>query len=309
MFSLFERGPTPLELYGKLPIARDYLRIGAANGAGAALRDWMDRSFSQPHGGSGVPVLPGTTAFLLGEPKDAPILGLIRPSSDAGGLRPFPFALFVEHRRKPLLADLAGDAGRARALWNELERAYAEHANHRDAQSYLGAMRARAYEPERIAPAGQDAIDFAAWRRALDGDSGADRLLGALEALRTLSRGSYDGPVRTPLVHGMSAVAQTHAWWTALCECGLAKRDATPNLLFTRPFADASASHAAFAVFFRRFPTTEQVAWLSAPATDRALGPGDLCPPRPCVAPAEPSPEHAAPLASSVRALLLSLRA
>lgn len=312
MFSFFTSGPKPLQLYGKLKIAKDYLRIGASESAGLALRDWMDRAFSQPAGGASVASLPGPLAFVLGGSADAPLLGVIRPSSDTGGLRPFPFALFVEHRRKALLADLESGGGRALALWDELERAFAEHEQHRDAQSFLTAMRSRSLDLERIAARRAEAIDFGAWSDALAPASERDGLAQLLTALRALGRQSYDGPLRLPLVHGMASLPQGHAWWVALRECALVPRDAPPVVflpIFRAP-ESASApvvSSPACAVFFRKLPTPEQAQWLSAPQADRALAPGDLCSARACVARPGPAPEHAPALAESLRAALLKL--
>lgn len=308
MFSFFAKGPEPLQLYGKLPIAKDYLRIGAAEGAGLALRDWMDRAFSPSAGAANAPGLAGALAFALGDSAAPPLLGIIRPSSDTGGLRPFPFALFVEHRRKALLQDLESGAGQSLALWQELERAVAEHSQHRDAQSFLTEMRGRSLDVERIAPARAEAIDFAAWRNALNAAPDKDFLSELLATLRGLGRQAYDGPIRLPLVHGMPSVAQTQAWWIALRECALVRRDAPPTVFLPAPSV-AAGSMAAFAVFFRKPPTPEQAPWLRAPESNQALAAGDLSPARVCTAPAQPAPEQAPPLADSLRALLLSQRA
>lgn len=312
MFSFFSAGPRPLQLYGKLPIAKDYLRIGASEGAGLALRDWMDRTFSQPAGGAGPPSLAGPMAFVLGGAADAPLLGVIRPSSDTGGLRPFPFATFVEHRRKTLLQDLESGAGRALAIWDELERAFTEHVQHRDAQSFLTAMRGRSLDLERIAAQRAETVDFTAWRQALEAEPNQNALDKLLTALRALGRQSYDGPLRLPIVRGMASVAQGHAWWLALRDCGLAARDTPPTVFLpaSNSAESAAPTHvrgAAFAVFFRKLPTPEQASWLRAPVPDHALAPGDLCSARACIADAAPASEHALALSDSLRAALSKL--
>ncbi len=96
------RGPRTVELpvsaYGKLPIYKDFLRHGLAGAEAQALKKWLDRGISKywaaneayrdseirPH------------AFLLGFPATGrQVLGYLWGSHDQGGLRRFPFVLFV----------------------------------------------------------------------------------------------------------------------------------------------------------------------------------------------------------------------
>jgi hypothetical protein len=83
-----------LQLYGKLPLAKDYLRIGCGDGAGRDLREWLDRTFGT---GRDQLVLHEPLRFI-GQGEKEPLQGILWPSSDAGGLRLFPFTLFVERR-------------------------------------------------------------------------------------------------------------------------------------------------------------------------------------------------------------------
>ena len=46
MLSRFRKEVASVELYGKLPIAKDYLRIGCGEGAGLAFRDFLDQAIS-----------------------------------------------------------------------------------------------------------------------------------------------------------------------------------------------------------------------------------------------------------------------
>ena len=43
-FDRFRRESPQLQLYGKLPLAKDYLRVGASKGAGLDLRDWLQHN-------------------------------------------------------------------------------------------------------------------------------------------------------------------------------------------------------------------------------------------------------------------------
>ncbi|HVR11184.1 MAG TPA: TagF domain-containing protein [Thermoanaerobaculia bacterium] len=85
--------------YGKLPVYKDFLRLGMSGGEAQAFRQWLDRGFSRfweadevcsahhPIAGHG---------FVLGW-SGAPgrLAGCLWGSHDQGELRRFPFALFV----------------------------------------------------------------------------------------------------------------------------------------------------------------------------------------------------------------------
>src|SRR5262245_31500865 len=107
MFSFLRSETAGVELYGKLPLAKDYLRVGCGEGSGLALREWLDRAFSGAADSVHPPQLAYPMRFVTGDALGAPLSGCAWPSSDAGGLRKFPFALFVERKRKPLVEDLA----------------------------------------------------------------------------------------------------------------------------------------------------------------------------------------------------------
>ena len=66
MLNRFRKEIAPIELYGKLPIAKDYLRIGGGTGAGIALRDWLDQGFSSRVERGAVPTLAWPGRFLIG---------------------------------------------------------------------------------------------------------------------------------------------------------------------------------------------------------------------------------------------------
>lgn len=93
-----KRVELPLGIYGKLNFYKDFLRANATGPEATAFRAWLDRGFSRfweadaasreadlpPHG------------FLLHLPgTDGAVLGRMRGSHDAGGLRRFPLVLFV----------------------------------------------------------------------------------------------------------------------------------------------------------------------------------------------------------------------
>jgi type VI secretion system ImpM family protein len=88
----------PLQAYGKLPIYKDFISIGLTDPGAREFRQWLDRGFSYrwaeneqyrdteipPHG------------FLLRLPESRScVAGVLWGSSDEGGLRRFPFTVFV----------------------------------------------------------------------------------------------------------------------------------------------------------------------------------------------------------------------
>lgn len=86
-----------LSAYGKLPAARDFVWHNCPDGSRRAFRAWLDSA------GPLLSAIPGWSRLLFKfrpMPGEAPLLGVVWPSSDAGGLRPFPFALFSEGDRR-----------------------------------------------------------------------------------------------------------------------------------------------------------------------------------------------------------------
>ena len=65
MLSRFRREIAAVELYGKLPIAKDYLRVGGGEESGLALRDWLDRGFSPTSDAEHRPLLAWPGRFVL----------------------------------------------------------------------------------------------------------------------------------------------------------------------------------------------------------------------------------------------------
>src|SRR5262249_35408807 len=98
----------PLQAYGKLPIYKDFISVGLTEPGAREFRQWLDRGFSYrwaenaeyrdaeipPHG------------FLLRLPESKGcVAGALWGSSDSGGLRRFPFALFLNFAPSQAAAD------------------------------------------------------------------------------------------------------------------------------------------------------------------------------------------------------------
>lgn len=88
----------PICAYGKLPVYKDFIRHRIAGGEAEAFRRWLDRGISrQWHETEECRAHRIEPHCLLIHPGSGSktILGYLWGSSDEGGLRAFPFALFV----------------------------------------------------------------------------------------------------------------------------------------------------------------------------------------------------------------------
>lgn len=88
----------PLYAFGKLPVYKDFISAGLTDDASREFRDWLSNGFSKYWSTrddcrpAGIPL----HAFLLRLPESRKVAaGALWGSSDQGGLRKFPFALFT----------------------------------------------------------------------------------------------------------------------------------------------------------------------------------------------------------------------
>lgn len=95
-------GPKQVELevsaYGKLPIYKDFLRHGLAAPEAQAFRRWLDRGVSkfwETHEAYGDAPIPDQALMVSFPTTSHQILAYLWDSHDHGGLRRFPFVLFV----------------------------------------------------------------------------------------------------------------------------------------------------------------------------------------------------------------------
>jgi hypothetical protein len=237
MFKFLGKEACTVQFYGKLPLAKDYLRLGAGEGSGQALRDWLDRAFSQGANAKDPLVLPWPAAVIVGESWGQPLCAAAWPSSDAGNLRPFPFTAFVERKKKALLEDLERGLPVGSPILDWLAEAYAARDSHGDGKSFIAAMRERELAIDALVPFEAERVDFDGWLAALWPDTGKDGLLECLRGLEALRRSSYRGPLRLPLVTNLPSRPQVAAWHRLLVEMNLLARDALPTLWFPLPAA------------------------------------------------------------------------
>ena len=88
----------PLFAFGKLPVYKDFISAGLTDDASREFRDWLSNGFSRLWSArddcrsTEIPL----HAFLLGLPESRKMaVGALWGSTDQGGLRKFPFALFT----------------------------------------------------------------------------------------------------------------------------------------------------------------------------------------------------------------------
>lgn len=299
MFGFRRRECPSIQLYGKLPLAKDYLRLGFGEGAGIALRDWLDATFSG--GREAAPVLNWPARFLLGDAWGGCMQGLMWPSSDAGGLRPFPFLLAVERQRRNVVEDLARALAGTGAVWRELATRQQQCSTCPDGKSLLAALRGVDVRVDELPALPAAAVDLEAWLLALWPESGRAGLEADLERLAAVAVGE---PVRLPLAAGGSQRQQVLAWLEILARLGMVDPRACPTTFF--PAVDSVGAPGdpapAFVTIFRSAARRGDGSWLGAVADD-PLGAGDLMAGRPAVGlSGAAAAEGAPPLATSLRA-------
>jgi hypothetical protein len=302
------RDETPhLQAYGKLPLAKDYLRVGAGEGSGRELREWLDHGFSGGVGGGEPPVFPWPLRFVWNSERAAPLLGSAWPSADAGELRRFPFALFVERRKKALVDAFADGFAESAAWFERIESFHAARANFADGQSYLAELRRGNVDPADAASAPEPDPEQIAWREWVETlwpGRGEEGVLDALGAIAELAQKSPRGPLRLPLAGGLPVGEQVAAWCRALREMRFVEKGALPSIFF--PLGPVDPAVQAFLVVWNGAPTVADVRWLE-PST-APLGKSDLTDGAAHGAPAS-ARVHGPPLTDSIVAAFVRLRA
>ena len=307
MFDRFRKESQALQLYGKLPLAKDYLRVGASKGAGRELREWLDDAFSSRAISGSAPSFPWPARFVIGASNGDPVMGIAWPSSDQGGERAFPFAVFVERRRKALTSAFGEGLLELCRVWAELDECHSSSRDYADGQSFLAGMRGREVEITARPVPGPPGISLDAWANAIWPEAGQEGLVELFVSLSRLGKEDYRGPLRLPLVAGLPIVSQVHGWWSALVFLALLPEAALPTAFF--PVASGQDEEPVFVSFFRSSIRLDDAAWISSARTATNLGAGDFAIEH-CamVDPSEPTPERSSRLAESMRGALATAR-
>lgn len=301
MFGFRRRENVEVEFYGKLPIAKDYLRLGLGDEPGLRLREWLDTTFSGANRDD-LPELAWPMRFVLGDAWQSCFMGTLVPSTDAGGHRAFPFLVGVQRRRRTVLDDIEG-AGMAASgvVWRELRAIRERCGGHADGRSMLAAERGTELAiGEATEPPTAIALD--AWFAALwpgDGRAGFAR-----DFDRLLTVGG-DAPLRLPLAAGGSLRQQVAAWLEVAQRAGLLAAKTCPTLFF--PEAATDDASPLFLTVFRSSPRPADGRWLAPPTTEGALGSGDLVGVRDgSGSPLAPGAAGLPPLSASLRAAIVA---
>ena len=252
--------------YGKLPFYKDFLKSRSGDSS-QKFQEWLnglDRQRGQPA------KLPRTqrVLFIPESGKDY-VLATVWDSSDEGGVRKFPFALYFEPPRR-FLATIADQPvfGNLK-LWEVLEREKPGLAATGGTQAFYQRLREVGHS-QSLSPRSVEEGEF--WKEshqtparalaaALFGPDPADdwtRLLWrVLLALGPAERSSAVVPtlaLRLPLGRGIAYRLQVETWGKLIRE-----RDprTIPSVIYPRDPVDGPAS---FSLFFR--PLRESDAWL-----------------------------------------------
>lgn len=238
----------PLSLYGKLPVYKDFLRVNVTGPEATALRAWLDRGFSRfweaDDASRDVDLLPH--GFLLHLPgAEGVVLGRLRGSHDAGGLRRFPLAVFVTQpagkgaaRTLALLHFLGQSLSALLAADQALASATGVEALY-DRARELTLCGAVSDSEDVLAGLGEELRDRseADLASALYGPA-ADRLWPALRRLLARGAGSGRLAVRLPTTGELPLVTQALLWASVLV--GQEARKAPPVSVML-PLTDPAA--------------------------------------------------------------------
>lgn len=317
MFGFRKTETPPVQLYGKLPLAKDYMRIGLSEDGGVALRDWLDASYSgavRDRSGQ----LAGPMRFLAGDAWDTCMHGVIEPSSDAGGHRLFPFTMCVERKRKAVLEDLQNGMTQAGSVWHALAEMRQRADGHTDGRSLLAAHRSVELDFEKLRPVDQAGVDADAWLDGVWPERGREGFAADLDQLMTLDPNGRE-PIRLPLMSGCSQRQQVSAWLELLGRIGLIEERTCPTFFMPAEFVpvtsfgldgdyksidenEQTATATPALTLFRAPPNPSHSRWLAAADPNESLGESDFVGGRaPLKSFTGQTREDPAPLTASVR--------
>ena len=233
-----------LQLYGKLPVAKDYLRIGCSEGAARAWREWLDRVFSTDASDGRGPQLPWPMHFVLGAQGGDTLVGSLWNSTDAGGERRFPFTLFLRRKRSAARRSLAAALAEEVALWEAVEGINERTDRYRDGQELLRELRGDLVQPA-ASGGGVERIDLDDWLAALWPERRLDGLRETVEELAVSSGSGAAPPRRLQLAPRLPVMEQVCAWLFLLRRTGHSSRSGVPNLFLPNLWSGDALKEAA----------------------------------------------------------------
>jgi type VI secretion system ImpM family protein len=248
----------PFQAYGKLPIYKDFISVGLTDPAAREFRQWIDRGYSYrwaeneayrdtlipPHG------------FLLRLPESrACVAGILWGSSDEGGLRKFPFAVFLSFPSGQPAGDLFAALHYLAALerqCGEIREGYAAGAS---LSAFYKAYRGAEFEcalptreqANRELKSALAALTVSELAESLFGAAALERWPAlAFEVEGAMSRADSAGAIRLPLSGALPRSREIGFWLRWLERPAAARKRSPAGLLYT---AGRGPGRAAF--FFR----------------------------------------------------------
>lgn len=276
MFGFSRRESPAVQLYGKLPIAKDYLRIGLGDGAGLDLRGWLDAAFSVSGAAEHAPRLAWPSRFVLGDVSKSSSQGVLWPSTDAGGLRPFPFLMAVVRQSRALLADMDRELRAARAVWDQLLVLHERLVESDDGVSGLQGIRGREIAVEEGYEPAVGSVPVDTWSRVVWPGVGVDGFMETLRSLESIRSRPGRGPLRLPLAERVGFCEQVVGWLGVLSELGFFGTRQLPTFFLPHAKMSAERDGAPFLTVFRAPLRPGDARWLAALDDHGPLGDGDL---------------------------------
>ncbi|MGH9369724.1 MAG: type VI secretion system-associated protein TagF [Thermoanaerobaculia bacterium] len=244
----------PLHAYGKLPIYKDFISVGLTEPGAREFRAWLDRGFShrwaadEAYRETEIP----RHMFLLRLPESgASVAGCLWGSRDQGGLRRFPFTIFVTLAEGHRAADPLAATEYLPLLERRSDAVARDFGPGGSLADFYRAFRGTEFDlpvklRERIrreARGDLEQVSISSFAAALFGEEAPGRwpaLLAGLEAISTEPRGDVARAVRIALSGGLSRARQLQFWLLWLSRSG-SHRNRVSGLLYASGTAPGRA--------------------------------------------------------------------
>jgi type VI secretion system ImpM family protein len=235
----------PLQAYGKLPIYKDFISIGLTDAGAREFRQWLDRGFSyrwaenEEYRDTEIPA----HGYLLRLPESKScVAGAVWGSSDEGGLRKFPFAVFLSFPAAQPAADPVAAVHYLAAIERRCEEIRDGHAAGASLSAFYKAYRGAEFEcalktREQAGKELKSAIgDFAVsdFAESLFGARAAARWPGFLAALEDAAvRANGPGAIRLPLGGVLPRSREIAVWLRWFDRLDAKRRRPVTGVLYT----------------------------------------------------------------------------
>ncbi len=248
----------PLQLYGKLPIYKDFISSGLGDEGAIEFREWIGNGYSKKwatrEGCRGTEIPPYTFVLPLPASRRA-VVGCLWGSHDEGGLRPFPFAAFAVLPSGRKVSDPTTALSYLEVFYECGASIRRNFQGGRTVASFYDSFRGARVElpivgPEALAKGlGEDLQNVAVqeFATAILGEAAAVRWPGHLEALEKAVRQNVGGgAVRIPLGALLPREMQVQVWLS-----WLRRREALPVGALRGVLVERSGERGRAVLFFR----------------------------------------------------------